>query len=214
MVALAGRKHSWHTAPRRVARRENFLPRGTLAGVQQRTTRSLGSGSKGSQTGRAMTLAAMKMTDQTRKAEHFRSLHVPGKTLLLLNIWDAGGAKVVTAAGAKAIATSSWSVANSNGFSDGEQTPPNPSDRKSPPDRCRNAPAGNHRSGKRLRRCAGRCRRNDCSGHRSRRGRLQPRRQLSDERKTPRDGQSVRAPSKRSAGGRSSRYSFLRQRPY
>src|SRR5258705_462597 len=70
-----------------------------------------------------MTLAAMKMTDQTHKAEHFRSLHVPGKPLLLLNIWDAGGAKVVTAAGVKAIATSSWSVANSNGFSDGEQTP-------------------------------------------------------------------------------------------
>src|SRR5882762_9567150 len=81
MVALAGRKHSWHTAPRRVARRENFLPRGTLAGVQQRTTRSLGSGSKGSQTGSAMTLAAMKMTDQTHKAEHFRSLHVPGTPL-------------------------------------------------------------------------------------------------------------------------------------
>src|SRR5260370_18560851 len=70
-----------------------------------------------------MTLAAMKMTDQTQKAEHFRSLQVPGKPLLLLNIWDAGGAKAVTAAGAKAIATSSWSVANANGFSDGEQTP-------------------------------------------------------------------------------------------
>jgi methylisocitrate lyase len=70
-----------------------------------------------------MTLAAMKMTDQTHKAEHFRSLHVPGKPLLLLNIWDAGGAKAVTAAGAQAIATSSWSVANANGFSDGEQTP-------------------------------------------------------------------------------------------
>ncbi len=38
-----------------------------------------------------MTLAAMKITDQTHKAEHFRSLHVPGKPLLLLNIWDAGG---------------------------------------------------------------------------------------------------------------------------
>jgi 2-methylisocitrate lyase-like PEP mutase family enzyme len=70
-----------------------------------------------------MTLAAMKMTDQTRKAEHFRALHIPGKPLLLFNIWDAGSAKAVGAAGAKAIATSSWSVANANGFSDGEQIP-------------------------------------------------------------------------------------------
>jgi 2-methylisocitrate lyase-like PEP mutase family enzyme len=70
-----------------------------------------------------MTLAAMKVTDQTHKAEHFRSLHVPGKPLLLFNIWDAGSAKAVTAAGAKVIATSSWSVANAHGFSDGEQIP-------------------------------------------------------------------------------------------
>lgn len=70
-----------------------------------------------------MTLAAMKMTDQTRKAEHFWALHVPGKPLLLFNVWDAGSAKCVAAAGAKAIATSSWSVANANGFSDGEQIP-------------------------------------------------------------------------------------------
>ena len=70
-----------------------------------------------------MTLAAMKMTDRTRKAEHFRALHIPGKPLLLFNIWDAGSAKAVGAAGAKAIATSSWSVANANGFSDGEQMP-------------------------------------------------------------------------------------------
>jgi 2-methylisocitrate lyase-like PEP mutase family enzyme len=69
-----------------------------------------------------MTLAAMKMTDQTRKAEHFRALHVPGTPLVLFNIWDAGSAKAVAASGAKAIATSSWSVANANGFSDGEQT--------------------------------------------------------------------------------------------
>jgi methylisocitrate lyase len=70
-----------------------------------------------------MTLAAIKMTDQTRKAEHFWALHIPGKPLLLFNIWDAGSAKAVAAAGAKAIATSSWSVANANGFSDGEQIP-------------------------------------------------------------------------------------------
>jgi 2-methylisocitrate lyase-like PEP mutase family enzyme len=63
------------------------------------------------------------MTDQTRKAEQFRGFHIPGKPLVLFNIWDAGSAKAVTSAGAKAIATSSWSVANANGFSDGENVP-------------------------------------------------------------------------------------------
>src|ERR1700737_2795098 len=65
----------------------------------------------------------MTMANQTRKAEQFRALHIPGKPLVLFNIWDAGGAKAVGASGAKAIATSSWSVANANGFSDGEHTP-------------------------------------------------------------------------------------------
>jgi len=65
----------------------------------------------------------MRMADQTRKAEQFRALHLPGKPLVLFNIWDAGSAKAVATGGAKAIATSSWSVANANGFSDGEQTP-------------------------------------------------------------------------------------------
>jgi len=63
------------------------------------------------------------MTDQARKAEYFRALHVAGKPLVLFNIWDAGSAKTVAAAGAKAIATGSWSVANANGFSDGERMP-------------------------------------------------------------------------------------------
>ena len=63
------------------------------------------------------------MTDHQRKAEQFRGLHVPGNPLILFNIWDAGGAKAVTKCGAKAIATSSWSVANANGFGDGENIP-------------------------------------------------------------------------------------------
>src|SRR5882672_10697847 len=63
------------------------------------------------------------MSDQTRKAEQFRALHIPGKPLILFNIWDAGGAKAVSAGGAKAIATGSWSVANANGFADGESIP-------------------------------------------------------------------------------------------
>ncbi len=61
--------------------------------------------------------------NQTEKAEQFRTLHVPGKPLVLFNVWDAGSAKAVAAGGAKAIATSSWSVANANGFADGENIP-------------------------------------------------------------------------------------------
>jgi 2-methylisocitrate lyase-like PEP mutase family enzyme len=63
------------------------------------------------------------MSDQVRKAWQFRELHVPGTPLILFNVWDAGSARTVTAGGAKAIATSSWSVAHANGFADGEQLP-------------------------------------------------------------------------------------------
>jgi len=61
--------------------------------------------------------------DQMRKADLFRGLHVPGKPLILFNVWDAGSTKAVANAGAKAIATSSWSVADANGFADGENVP-------------------------------------------------------------------------------------------
>jgi 2-methylisocitrate lyase-like PEP mutase family enzyme len=63
------------------------------------------------------------MIDQNCKAEQFRALHVRGNPLILFNIWDAGGAKAVADGGAKALATSSWSVANANGFADGERIP-------------------------------------------------------------------------------------------
>lgn len=61
--------------------------------------------------------------DQRRKAEEFFSLHRRGNPVVVFNIWDAGSAKAVAASGAKAIATSSWSVAEANGFKDGEQIP-------------------------------------------------------------------------------------------
>jgi 2-methylisocitrate lyase-like PEP mutase family enzyme len=63
------------------------------------------------------------MSTQQTKAERFRSLHVAGAPLVLFNIWDAGSAKAVVAAGARAIATGSWSVAAANGFADGENMP-------------------------------------------------------------------------------------------
>lgn len=50
----------------------------------------------------------------------FRALHVPGDPLVLFNIWDAGSAKAVAEAGASAIATGSYGVAEAQGFKDGE----------------------------------------------------------------------------------------------
>ena len=60
------------------------------------------------------------MTDQVAA---FRALHVPGDPLVLFNIWDAGSAKAVAKAGARAIATGSFGVAESQGFADGEGFP-------------------------------------------------------------------------------------------
>jgi 2-methylisocitrate lyase-like PEP mutase family enzyme len=61
--------------------------------------------------------------NQTDKAKCFAELHVKGKPLLLYNAWDAGSAKAILAGGAKAIATSSWSVAEAQGYRDGEAIP-------------------------------------------------------------------------------------------
>src|ERR1700704_3837764 len=58
-----------------------------------------------------------------QKAEQFAKLHVKGKPVILYNAWDAGSAKSIVDAGAKAIATSSWSVAVAQGYEDGEQIP-------------------------------------------------------------------------------------------
>lgn len=63
------------------------------------------------------------MATQQSKSEEFRKLHIAGNPLVIYNIWDPGSAKAAIAAGVKAIATSSWAVAEANGFSDGEQTP-------------------------------------------------------------------------------------------
>ncbi len=50
-------------------------------------------------------------------------MHIKGKPLVLLNVWDAGTAKTVAEHGADAIATASWAVAAANGFEDGENLP-------------------------------------------------------------------------------------------
>ena len=55
------------------------------------------------------------------RARAFAALHRPGDPLILYNVWDTGSARVVGAAGAKAIATGSWSVAAAQGHEDGEK---------------------------------------------------------------------------------------------
>ncbi len=61
--------------------------------------------------------------NQKEKAKRFAQLHVKGAPLLLYNAWDAGSAQSGLEAGAKAIATSSWSVAAAQGYQDGEAIP-------------------------------------------------------------------------------------------
>jgi 2-methylisocitrate lyase-like PEP mutase family enzyme len=60
---------------------------------------------------------------QQDKARRFASLHRPGDPLILYNAWDAGSAQAVAAAGARAIATGSASVAAAHGFHDAEALP-------------------------------------------------------------------------------------------
>jgi 2-methylisocitrate lyase-like PEP mutase family enzyme len=61
--------------------------------------------------------------NQNDKARFFASLHRPGDPVILYNAWDAGSAKAVAEAGAKAIATGSASVAAAHGFHDAEALP-------------------------------------------------------------------------------------------
>ena len=55
------------------------------------------------------------------KAETFGKLHSGGRILVLPNVWDVASARIVEAAGATAIATTSAGVANALGYADGQQ---------------------------------------------------------------------------------------------
>lgn len=59
----------------------------------------------------------------TSQAAGLRALHVPGRPLVLPNVWDAAGARLVAAAGFGAVATSSAAVAESLGYADHEGAP-------------------------------------------------------------------------------------------
>ena len=61
--------------------------------------------------------------DAVAKADAFHALHVRGRPLVLLNVWDPGSASAVAAGGAGALATGSWSVAAAHGYADGEKIP-------------------------------------------------------------------------------------------
>src|SRR4051794_9835110 len=63
------------------------------------------------------------MGENDDKARLFASLHRPGEPLILYNAWDAGSAKVIAEAGAKAIGTGSYSVAMAHGYDDREALP-------------------------------------------------------------------------------------------
>ena len=63
------------------------------------------------------------INNQAAKAEIFRNQHLDKKLLILPNIWDAMGARLMEITGFPSVATASVSVAISNGFADGENIP-------------------------------------------------------------------------------------------
>ena len=65
----------------------------------------------------------MSLMSLAEKAKTLRELHRPGNPVWLANIWDAGSAKQVEAAGFPAVATSSAAVAESLGYADHQQAP-------------------------------------------------------------------------------------------
>ena len=60
---------------------------------------------------------------QASRAALFRSQHHSGKLLILPNIWEAMGAKLMVKTGYPSVATASVATAFSNGFADGEKIP-------------------------------------------------------------------------------------------
>lgn len=59
------------------------------------------------------------MTTQIDRARSFAALHVAGEPILLPNAWDVASARIVAAAGARAVATTSAGMAWSAGHPDG-----------------------------------------------------------------------------------------------
>src|SRR3984957_1659244 len=113
MGLLARRDDPRSQEARRAQGCTDFLPGGACAGIQPTVAGSL----------TRLSNKRISPMNQKEKAEHFAKLHVKGKPLVLYNAWDAGSAKAILDSGAKAIATSSWSVAEAQGYRDGESIP-------------------------------------------------------------------------------------------
>ena len=64
---------------------------------------------------------ALDLRAQKRKAEALLSLHRRGDTLVLLNVWDPIGARILEKKGYPAIATASAALSASLGYQDGEK---------------------------------------------------------------------------------------------
>jgi 2-methylisocitrate lyase-like PEP mutase family enzyme len=63
------------------------------------------------------------VNDAKGNGEIFRQLHHNGKLLVLPNVWDPIGARLLESLGYPAVATASASIAVSNGYADGENIP-------------------------------------------------------------------------------------------
>ncbi|GII80647.1 carboxyvinyl-carboxyphosphonate phosphorylmutase [Sphaerisporangium rufum] len=66
---------------------------------------------------------ASTTTTAAGKAAELRALHVPGRPLVLPNVWDAASARAVVAAGFPVVATGSAAIAPVLGYDDNEGTP-------------------------------------------------------------------------------------------
>lgn len=60
---------------------------------------------------------------QSEKENQFKQLHQNGELLVLPNVWEPLGARLLESLGYKAVATASASIAYSNGYQDGQKIP-------------------------------------------------------------------------------------------
>lgn len=71
--------------------------------------------------GKKNNLKTMNKTSQQKKAENFLLLHKQDKLLVLPNIWNPIGARILEAKGFPAVATASAAISSSLGYKDGEK---------------------------------------------------------------------------------------------
>jgi 2-methylisocitrate lyase-like PEP mutase family enzyme len=62
----------------------------------------------------------MDTATQLSRAERFRALHESPKVLILPNVWDPLGARLLEGLGCPALATASWAISYAHGVEDGE----------------------------------------------------------------------------------------------